>query len=110
MGGRTTGGCLADREMLAGTAADRPSPFYIPMPVDGWRDRDSFSAEEKAKLWPIAETLAMLDGNAFFSDQRFTECYLPEAHALYEANGGDNGWAGMASFVQKPAVAAGSTG
>lgn len=79
-------------------------PYWINKPEGGWRARDSFSEAEKIKLRPIAETLAMLDGNAFFSmsheGSEHYECYLPEAHALYEANGGDTGWAGLASFAK----------
>lgn len=77
----------------------------IPEPVTGWRDMASFSAEEKRKLRPVAETLAMLDGNAFFGNEcadgvEWYEQYLPEASAIYDANGGDNGWAGEASFAK----------
>lgn len=79
-------------------------PYHVEKPEGGWRDRASFTPEEKAKLRPIAETLAMLDGNAFFGMEHgggeHYEGYLPEAHALYEANGGDTGWAGEASFAK----------
>jgi hypothetical protein len=80
-------------------------PYFIPEPVDGWRDPAAFTVAEKKKLRPIAETLAMLDGNAFFTlrgadGPEVYEGYLPEAHALYEANGGDDGWAGQASFAR----------
>lgn len=79
-------------------------PYEIREPQDGWKR--TFTQEEKDKLRPIAETLAMLDGNAFFgansgAEQEWYEQYLPEAHALYESNGGDNGWAGEASFSKK---------
>lgn len=77
----------------------------IPKPNDGFRDLSSFSDDEREKLRPIAETLAMLDGNAFFSmhgedDHGHADQYLPEAYALYQSNGGDDGWAGRASFVR----------
>lgn len=70
--------------------------FGIPVPAGGVRDLASFTEEERARLRPIAETLAMLDGNAFFTaifehdDRDYPWCdqYLPEAHALYVANGG----------------------
>lgn len=80
--------------------------FYVRQPEDGWKT--AFSSEEKAKLRPVAETLAMLDGNAFFGNEiepgrEWYEGYLSAAHALYEANGGDDGWAGAASFARKPA-------
>ncbi len=75
--------------------------YDIPEPEGGWVTVEDEAT--KAKLRPIAETLAMLAGNAFFSadlgDGRlWWEQYLPEAHALYEANGGDTGWASGASF------------
>lgn len=78
--------------------------YRINMPENGWRAKDSFSEQERNKLRPIAETLAMLDGNAFFTmgddGNWWADQYLPEAHALYEANGGDKGWAGEASFAK----------
>lgn len=78
-------------------------PYHVGKPDGGWRARGSFTDAEKCKLRPIAETLAMLDGNAFFGmdsgDCEHYESYLPEAHALYESNGGDTGWAGRASFA-----------
>lgn len=80
------------------------APYNIQKPVDGWRKVASFTDAEKAYLRPIAETLAMLDGNAFFGmehhDREHYEGYLPEAYALFEANGGLTGWAGEASFVK----------
>jgi hypothetical protein len=76
----------------------------IPEPKGGWRTASSFTDSERLKLRPVAETLAMLDGNAFFGmgdgEHYWADQYLPEAHALYEANGGDNGWAGEASFAK----------
>lgn len=81
-------------------------PYYVKKPESGWRKPEEMSAKEKAKLRPIAETLAMLDGNAFFGndveDREWYEGYLGEAHALYESNGGDSGWAGLASFAKTP--------
>lgn len=82
--------------------------YTIEKPVDGWREADSFDVEESTKLRPIAETLAMLDGNAFFGacksddteDDTWFRMYLPEADAIYQANGGDKGWAGLASFIR----------
>jgi hypothetical protein len=53
---------------------------------------------------PIAETLAMLDGNAFFGngssdpEDAYGEWwmqYAADAIVLWEANGGKNGWAGL---------------
>lgn len=76
--------------------------YDIEKPEAGWKA--DFTDAEKAKLRPVAETLAMLSGNAFFGmahdGREHYEGYLPEAHALYEANGGDEGWAGAASFAK----------
>lgn len=77
--------------------------YHVEKPEGGWKK--DFTDEEKRKLRPIAETLAMLDGNAFFTvdvgkDREWYESYLPEAHAVYESNGGDSGWAGEASFAK----------
>lgn len=79
--------------------------YRVSEPGTGWRRQGSFDEAERKKLRPIAEVLAMLDGNAFFGIAGFegrywADQYLPEAHALYEANGGDNGWAGRASFIK----------
>jgi len=64
----------------------------------------TFTENEKAILRPIAETIAMLDGNAFFTmdcqDGEWYEQYLPEAWSLFQNNGGINGWAGEASWVR----------
>jgi hypothetical protein len=80
--------------------------YSIVRPDAGYREPASFSDTEKRKLRPIAETLAMLDGNAFFghlsgNGQEWYEMYLGEADALYQANGGDQGWAGEASFAKR---------
>lgn len=73
-------------------------------PIGPLRAVESFTDDEKVKLRPIAETLAMLDGNAFFtakSDGReHYEFYLPDSAEIYESNGGDAGWAGEASFAK----------
>lgn len=64
----------------------------------------TFTDEEKAILRPIAETIAMLDGNAFFTMDtahgEWYEQYLPEAWGLFKANGGLDGWAGEASWIR----------
>ena len=67
--------------------------------------RRLYSEEEKKYLRPIAETLAMLDGNAFFSippgnDIEWYEQYLPEAAAIFYSNGGKEGFAGDASWIK----------
>lgn len=84
----------------------RRPPYRILKPKTGWIPVSSLSPDEIAKLLPIAETLSMLDGNAFIGSMLgdgspWAYQYLSEAHALYEDNGGDNGWAGEASFVKR---------
>ncbi len=78
--------------------------FKIPKPEQGWPTH--IPPELKPVLRPIAETLAMLDGNAFFGTQlgdgrEWYEQYLPEALVLFESNGGLTGWASEASFVKE---------
>lgn len=77
--------------------------YELPMHADAIGK--SFTDEEKAMLRPIAETIAMLDGNAFFtmsSDKgEWYEQYLPEAWSLFESNGGKDGWAGEASWIKE---------
>lgn len=80
-------------------------PYHILEPEGGWKQE--FTDAEKAKLRPIAETLAMMDGNAFFGNEsgggkEWYEMYLPQADAIFSANGGDSGWAGEASFAKAP--------
>lgn len=61
----------------------------------------NFTVEETTILRPIAETLAMLDGNAFFDlHGDIYKSYLPEARALFNSNGGIDGWAGGASWIR----------
>jgi len=64
------------------------------------------SDRRRAMLRPIAETLAMLDGNAFFGierneagDDTHWQQYLPEAWSLFESNGGMKGWAGRSAIA-----------
>ena len=64
--------------------------YVLNPPEGGWRSITTFSKEEKKLLRPIAETLAMLSGNAFFGlvtdaddDDLVYEEYLPQAAALY---------------------------
>ena len=63
-----------------------------------------FSASEKRMLRPVAETFAMMDGNAFFDYSKdmpdHYEQYLPEAYALVSMNGGYDGVLAGASFVK----------
>jgi hypothetical protein len=85
--------------------AQEEAVSYLLAPTkDGWRDIGSFDEEEKDLLRPIAETIAMLSGNAFFgmktdSDDNdlLYEDYLPQAAALY-ASAGQN--ASLTSIAQ----------
>ena len=70
-----------------------------------WIKKD-WSDEEKALLRPIAETLAMLDGNAFFTHtlpdgREWYEQYLSEAATIFHENGGLNGWASEANWIKE---------
>jgi len=65
----------------------------------------SYSDEEKRWLRPICETLAMLQGNAFFGfdaidNREWYEQWLPEAAAIFYGNGGSTGRAGEASWMK----------
>ena len=70
------------------------------------KDQDPrLTEQERAILRPIAETLALLDGNAFFSmdigdGREWYEQYLPEAYSLVIASGGFGGWISDCSWVK----------
>ena len=74
--------------------------YHIHEPKDGWKT--DFTDDEKSRFRQMAETLAMLDRNAFFGntykdrngvEREWYEMYLPEAHALYSSGGGfSDGW------------------
>jgi hypothetical protein len=74
--------------------------YCITAPEEGWPMVDQIPDQLTPILRPIAETLAMLDGNAFFSAKNdwYTQ-YLPEAFVLFMDNGGTLGWAGQACWV-----------
>ena len=77
--------------------------YYLQVP-DEFHTR-IFSDDEKRCLRPIAETLAMLNGNAFFGNELQTntewyEQYLPEAAALFFSNGGHSGWLTEVSWLK----------
>jgi len=70
--------------------------------------KKNFSAKQKAQLRPIAEVLAIMDGNAFFNmttddngQDTWYEQYLPEAWLIYSSNGGDKGWISQASWMRE---------
>lgn len=91
--------------MSDGAIRDVEITYRLSIPHEGKRTFNSFTDEEKLLLRPIAETLAMLDGNAFFTmdpgfGAEWYEQYLVEAWYLWEANGGMSGWAGEASWAR----------
>lgn len=74
--------------------------YIISEPDTGWCTLEQIPVNLKPILRPIAETLAMLDGNAFFSaENEWYAQYLPEAYAVFTDNGGLAGWAGQAHWV-----------
>jgi hypothetical protein len=77
----------------------REVTYRLTVPKGGWRR--SFDIEYANKIQPIAETLAMLDGNAFPDSW---QNYLPEADAVYRNNGGDDGWASICSWIEKDKI------
>jgi hypothetical protein len=65
-----------------------------------------FTQKEKDLLRPIAEVCAIMDGNAFFGMTRndqgedtWYEQYLPEAWAIYKAQGKNGGWINQTSWA-----------
>jgi len=71
-------------------------------------EEGSLSPEDRLRLRPVAETLAMIDSNGFFgttytdkdgTERDWHESYLPDAAALVASNGGWEGWPGAASFA-----------
>jgi len=87
-------------------AEDSEITYRIMLPANGRREFSSFTTEEKLLLRPIAETLAMLDGNAFFTmdlgdGAEWYEQYLVEAWYIWSGNGGMNGWASETSWARE---------
>lgn len=69
--------------------------------------KKKFSDKQKAQLRPIAEVLALLDGNAFFGvsvddngQDTWYEQYLPEAWMIFKTNGGESGWVSQTSWMK----------
>lgn len=84
--------------------------YGIHKPINGWPELCDITEEEKIYLRPIAEVLALLDGNAFFGayhededgvTRDHWEQYLPEAKILCDSNGGIFGATGTASFMKE---------
>ena len=70
--------------------------------------KKKFSKQLKEQLRPIAEVLAIMDGNAFFGiskdesgDDNWYEQYLPDAYRIYKANGPDGGWIQETSWMKQ---------
>ena len=63
-----------------------------------------FTDEEKEILRPICETLALIDGNPFFTGtyegRKIWELYLSYAYSVVSSNGGFCGWASQFSWIQ----------
>lgn len=94
---------------MADSLLNRAQPdtvtYHIELPESGWPTLDEIPDHIKHMLRPMAETLAMLDGNAFFGDLcangvPWWQQYVPEAWVVFQANGGQDGWAGEAQFVK----------
>lgn len=77
-------------------ASDDAAVYEIRRPDGGWKR--VFTPEDIEKLRPIAETIALMDGNGF---EEAWQHYLPGADAVYRNNGGDTGWAGNCSWIKK---------
>lgn len=65
----------------------------------------AFTKDEKDILRPIAEMLAIMDGNAFFGmklddGKEWYEQYLPEAWSVFQNTGGYDGAIMNASWVK----------
>lgn len=73
--------------------------YSVTKPKGGWRRK--FDEDYQNKLKPIAETLTLLDGNAFTGSW---QNYLQEADALYRNNGGDTGWASECSWIKRERI------
>lgn len=83
---------------------------YLTTDIDNTITVHDISHTEAAMLRPMAETLAMISGNAFFNmkptmDSRGAlrehwEYYLPNAKNIFLSNGGMYGWAGETSFAK----------
>ena len=73
--------------------------------IEKLNQKKEFTDEEKRWCRPIAETLAMMDGNAFFGNdcgdgREWYEQYLPEAWTIFNENGGTTGWSTEASWMK----------
>jgi hypothetical protein len=69
--------------------------------------KTKFTDKQKKQLRPIAEVLAIIDGNAFFGmsvdesgEDNWYEQYLPEAWQIFKTLGQDKGWISQASWMK----------
>jgi len=69
--------------------------------------KKKFTQKEKNLLRPIAEVMAIMDGNAFFgmtrddnNEDTWYEQYLPEAWAIYKGQGKNGGWIQETSWAK----------
>ena len=73
----------------------------------GTPTKTKFTDKQKKQLRPIAEVLAIIDGNAFFGmsvdesgEDNWYEQYLPEAWQIFKTLGKDTGWISQASWMK----------
>ena len=81
---------------------------YIRSQYGNITKKQKFTDLQKKQLRPIAEVLAVLDGNAFFGlsttangEDDWYEQYLPEAWTIFKANGKDGGWLQETSWMRQ---------
>jgi hypothetical protein len=80
--------------------------LVTPIELPKWQN---LSLRDRIKLRPISESLALIDGNAFFgnfheiNNAPWQDQYANDAYVLYEHHGGDKGRAGQLACV-KPFV------
>lgn len=74
----------------------------------GTTNKVKFTDLQKRQLRPIAEVLAIMDGNGFFGistndqgEDDWYEQYLPEAWVIFKSNGPDGGWIQETSWMKQ---------
>jgi hypothetical protein len=97
--------CAIMADSLLNSAQPETVNYNIDCPESGWPTLDEIPDRIKHMLRPMAETLAMLDGNAFFGmvgahGNPWWQQYVPQAWVVFQGNGGLQGWAGEAQFVK----------
>jgi hypothetical protein len=98
--------------------AKNSTPVVISNELDGFTHwvhktygtprKKKFTPDEKRVLRPIAEMIAIFDGNAFFGmtrdtngDDTWYENYLPEAYQIFKGSGGRDGWIMETSWAKE---------